>query len=122
MSKKEKLQGNVAATTLFVGVGGIGSKIIREVLDLAKNDDLTKTRFVIFDTDVNDLGKADDGISIRAVQTSSPRPIRDYLLQDDDARDVFGELFKHGHKVAVLVISAEDEHSRLFHCLDRLNR
>lgn len=86
MSKNEKLQGNKASATLFVGVGGIGSKIIRRVCDLAKNDDLSKARFVIMDTDVNDLTKTEDGIKITPIQTSSPRTIRDYLLQDEEAR------------------------------------
>lgn len=87
MSKKEKLQGNKVAATLFVGVGGIGSKIIREVCDLAVNDDLSKARFVILDTDVNDLSRSKDGIHVTGIQTSSPRTIRDYLLEDDDARE-----------------------------------
>ena len=83
----EKIKGNKVAATLFVGVGGIGSKIIREGSELAKNDDLSKARFVILDTDVNDLSKADGDINITAIQTSSPRTIRDYLIQDDDARE-----------------------------------
>ncbi|MBQ8894768.1 MAG: hypothetical protein IJ043_10235 [Clostridia bacterium] len=87
MSKHEKTRGNKVAASLYVGVGGIGSKIIREVCDLAKNDDLTKARFVILDTDVNDLSKSEDGINITSIQTSSPRTIRDYLLQDEDARN-----------------------------------
>ncbi len=87
MSTKEKLPGNKAAATLFVGMGGIGSKIIRRVCDLAKNDDLSKAQFVILDTDVNDLNRSEDGIRITGIQTSSPRTIRDYLLEDDDARE-----------------------------------
>ena len=86
---KERLEGNKAVATLFVGVGGIGSKIIREVVDIARrsDDDLSKAQFVILDTDKNDLGRADDGVQITAIQTSSPRTIRDYLIQDTDARD-----------------------------------
>jgi len=89
MSNKEKLEGNKVGATLFVGLGGIGSKIIREVVDIAKksNDDLAKAQFVILDTDVNDLEKADDGVSITSIQTSSPRTVRDYLLSDDEARE-----------------------------------
>ena len=36
---KERLEGNKAVATLFVGVGGIGSKIIREVVDIARRSD-----------------------------------------------------------------------------------
>ena len=89
MSNNAKTVGNKAIATLFVGVGGIGSKIIREVVDIAgrNNDDLTKARFVILDTDVGDLRRSEDGINITAIQTSSPRTIRDYLIQDKDARE-----------------------------------
>ena len=87
MANTEKVVGNKVAATLFVGVGGIGSKIIGEVSRLAKNDDLSKARFVILDTDVNDLSSADGDINITKIQTSSPRTIRDYLLQDEDARN-----------------------------------
>ena len=89
MSTKENIQGNEVVATLFVGVGGIGSKIIREVVDIAtkSNDNLAKARFVILDTDVGDLKKSDDGVSITSIQTSSPRTIRDYLLQDGEARE-----------------------------------
>ena len=84
---KEKVKSNKAGASLYVGVGGVGGKIIRKVAKLAKNDDISKARFVIMDTDVNDLGRADDDIDITQIQTSSPRTIRDYLLQDKDARE-----------------------------------
>lgn len=89
MSKKENLQGNEVVSTLYVGVGGIGSKIISRVVDTAveRNDDISRARFVIFDTDVGDLKKSKDGVHIVPVQTSSPRTIRDYLLQDEGARE-----------------------------------
>lgn len=84
---QNKVKGNKAGASLYVGVGGVGGKIIRKVAKLAKNDDLSKARFVIMDTDVNDLGRADGDINITQIQTSSPRTIRDYLLQDKDARE-----------------------------------
>lgn len=86
MSQK-KVKGNKAGASLYVGVGGIGGRIVRKVASLAKNDDLSKARFVIMDTDVNDLGRAEGEINISTIQTSSPRTIRDYLLQDKDARE-----------------------------------
>lgn len=84
---REKVKGNKAGASLYVGVGGIGGRIVRKVAALAKNDDLSKARFVIMDTDVNDLGRAEGEINITQIQTSSPRTIRDYLLQDTDARE-----------------------------------
>lgn len=83
---KEKLQPNKVPPTLFVGVGGIGSKIIAKVADLSRHDDMSRTRFVILDTDINDLRMNDENVRVSAIQTSSTRTIRDYLLQDDDAR------------------------------------
>ena len=84
---KEKIKGNEVDASLYVGVGGIGGRIIRKLVKLAKNDDLSKARFVIMDTDVNDLERADEESKIVQIQTSSPRTIRDYLMQDDDARE-----------------------------------
>ena len=88
MSNKENLQGNEVIATLYVGVGGIGSDIVREVVDLAKasGDNLDRARFVTLDTDVGSLKNSDDGVYITPIQTSSQRTIRDYLVQDDDAR------------------------------------
>ncbi len=89
MSHKENLQGNKVIATLYVGVGGIGSDVVRGVVDIAKEnkDDLTKARFVTLDTDVGSLKNSDDGVYITPIQTSSPRTIRDYLVQDEDARN-----------------------------------
>ncbi len=84
---KEQINGNKAPASLYVGVGGIGGRIIRKVTEIAKNDDLSKARFVIMDTDVNDLGRANSNTKIIQIQTSSPRTVRDYLMQDTDARD-----------------------------------
>ncbi len=84
---KRTANGNKVGASLYVGVGGIGGKIIRRVAALGKHDDLSKARFVIMDTDVNDLSRAEGEINITPIQTSSPRTIRDYLLQDADARE-----------------------------------
>ncbi len=84
---KAIVKSNKAGASLYVGVGGIGGRIIRKVTQLAKNDDLSKARFVIMDTDVNDLNRAEGDINITPIQTSSPRTIRDYLIQDADARE-----------------------------------
>ena len=72
MYSKEKVQANkVNAPILFIGVGGIGSKIVKGVADRAINDDTGNIRFVVMDTDVNDLLSVNKGAEIVAIQTSS---------------------------------------------------
>ena len=83
--KKEILKPNEVAATLFVGVGGIGSKIIKRVADLAAGDNTEAVRFVTMDTDVNDLEMVERGNKVIAIQTSSPRSVRDYLDSDLEA-------------------------------------
>ena len=86
MAKKEILQPNIVEPTLFVGVGGIGSRIIKGVADRCLNDNTENLRFVVLDTDVNDLTRLENGSVITAVQTSSTRSIKDYLDFDTDAK------------------------------------
>ncbi len=84
---KEKIQPNkVNAPTLFIGVGGIGSKIIKGVHDRSRNDDTSNIRFVVMDTDVNDLISVDDGAEIVAIQTSSTSSVESYLKNDKEAK------------------------------------
>lgn len=87
MAKKELLQGNKVGATLFVGVGGIGSRIIKGVADRCINDVVDNIRFVVMDTDVNDLTRLENGSVITTIQTSSTRTIKDYLAYDKDAKD-----------------------------------
>lgn len=87
--KREILKPNQVEATLFVGVGGIGSKIIKKVADLCIDDDLSAVRFVTLDTDANDLELVEKGVKVTAIQTSSPRAVRDYLLDDQDAEEWF---------------------------------
>ncbi|MCR5034356.1 MAG: tubulin-like doman-containing protein [Clostridia bacterium] len=87
MAKNELLQPNKVNATLFVGVGGIGSRIIKGVAERCINDDTSNIRFVSMDTDVNDLRKLEDGPVITAIQTSSTRSIKDYLNFDADAKE-----------------------------------
>ena len=86
MAKNELLQPNKVNATLFVGVGGIGSRIIKGVAERCINDDTSNIRFVSMDTDVNDLKKLEDGPVITTIQTSSTRSIKDYLNFDSDAK------------------------------------
>ncbi len=84
--RKEQLKKNNPKATLFVGVGGIGSKIIRGVAERAMKDNTDSIRFVVMDTDANDLGNLRSGNNITTVQTSSPRSVKDYLENDAMAR------------------------------------
>lgn len=83
---KEILKANSVGATLFVGVGGIGSKIIKGIATRAINDDIDSVRFCVLDTDVNDLTKLENGAVVETIQTSSPRSIKDYLANDAHAK------------------------------------
>lgn len=85
--KKEKTQPNIAEPTLFVGVGGIGSKIVKGVAEMCGSDNIDAVRFVTLDTDVNDLTKLESGAVVTTIQTSSPRSVRDYLEDDTEAKE-----------------------------------
>ena len=88
MFEKEKIQPNkVNAPVLFIGVGGIGSKIIKGINKRCMGDDTSNIRFLVMDTDVNDLLKVNDGANVIAVQTSSTSTVEDYLKNDVDARE-----------------------------------
>lgn len=84
---KEKLQPNFVEATLFVGLGGIGSRIIQGVRKRCKDDNLENVQFVTMDTDVNDLERLEDGPSILSIQTSSSRSVAAYLRNDKAAKE-----------------------------------
>ena len=55
-TKKEQLKANeVAAPTLFVGVGGTGCKIVKKVAELCRPEEKDNINFLCLDTNVNDL-------------------------------------------------------------------
>lgn len=85
--KNEKLQPNKVEATLFVGLGGIGSRIIKGVRERCVYDDLENVQFVTMDTDVNDLERLEKGPSILSIQTSSSRSVAAYLRNDKVAKD-----------------------------------
>lgn len=85
--KKEKLQPNQVEATLFVGLGGIGSRIIQGVRKRCIFDSLENVQFVTMDTDVNDLERIESGPSIVAIQTSSSRSVKSYLKNDSVAKN-----------------------------------
>lgn len=85
---QEVVQKNhVNAPVIFIGCGGVGSRIIAGVAKRALHDDTSNIRFVVMDTDVNDITKVDAGANIIAVQTSSTSTIERYLKNDTDAKD-----------------------------------
>ncbi len=84
----EKLKPNeVAAPTLFVGVGGTGCKIVKKVADLCAPEEKENINFLCLDTNVNDLSVVANGKSkIYWVQTSNTQTVGSYLDYDEEAR------------------------------------
>lgn len=85
---KEQLKTNdVAAPTLFVGVGGTGCKIVKKVADLCAPAEKENINFLCLDTNVNDLSDVANGKSkIYWVQTSNTQTVGSYLDYDEEAR------------------------------------
>ncbi len=86
--KTEKLKTNeVAAPTLFVGVGGTGCKIVKKVCDLCAPEEKENINFLCLDTNVNDLSDvASSKSKIYWVQTSNTQTVGSYLDYDEEAR------------------------------------
>ena len=84
---KEVLKPNeVKAPTLFVGVGGTGSKIVKLVAEMCRPEEKENVNFACLDTNVNDLNNvAGSDAHIYYVQTSSTQTVGDYLNYDQDA-------------------------------------
>lgn len=86
--KKEKIKPNETKETLFIGVGGIGSKIVRRVAEACKGSETDNIKFVVMDTNANDLRAVkNSNATITHIQTSSTQSVLDYLKKDDDARN-----------------------------------
>ena len=87
-TKTERLKPNeVAAPTLFVGVGGTGCKIVKKVADLCAPEEKENINFLCLDTNVNDLNDIANGKShIYWVQTSNTQTVGSYLDYDEEAR------------------------------------
>ena len=87
MATKELLKANVVeAPTLFVGVGGTGSDIVRLVAEMCKPGETENISFVCMDTNVNDLSAAENSeAKIYSIQTSTTQTVGDYLDYDEDA-------------------------------------
>ncbi|MDO4460410.1 MAG: tubulin-like doman-containing protein [Clostridia bacterium] len=85
MSINEKIKENVVPRTLFVGLGGTGSAVIKLVSEKCRGHETDNVSFVVLDTNVNDLRKASENKKIYAIQTSNTQSVGDYLNYDDDA-------------------------------------
>ena len=78
----------MAAPTLIIGLGGVGSRIIAKVEALATPKQKESLSFVAFDTDVNDLrALKEKGYNGYFVQTSSKLTVGEYLELDQQSRD-----------------------------------
>ncbi|MDR1734606.1 MAG: tubulin-like doman-containing protein [Oscillospiraceae bacterium] len=78
------------APTLLVGLGGTGSKIVRNVSKLATEEQLKYLGFVVFDTDINELRQIqDENKKVKVVQTSTMLSVGEYLNIDTHARDTW---------------------------------
>lgn len=84
---QEKLKSNVVeAPTMFIGVGGTGSKIVKKIYKHCSVEERENISFVCLDTNVNDLGSIQkDCKDIYCVQTSNTQTVGSYLDNDLDA-------------------------------------
>ncbi len=84
---KEILKPNeVKAPTLFIGVGGTGSKVVKMVAEMCHPQEKENVNFACLDTNANDLGNiAASSSHIYYIQTSTTQTVGDYLNYDEDA-------------------------------------
>lgn len=79
------------APTLILGLGGTGSKIVEKVAQKVReseNGQSDRIAFVVFDTDINDLGRIrQESPEIYTVQTSTRNTVGEYLGINTNARD-----------------------------------
>ena len=79
------------APTLILGLGGTGSKIVQNVAEKVAESGSSQSEriaFVVFDTDINDLGRIKQTApGIHTVQTSTRNTVGEYLNINTNARD-----------------------------------
>lgn len=79
------------APTLILGLGGTGSKIVERVAEKVGESNSAQSeriKFVVFDTDINDLGRIrQQSPEIYTVQTSTRNTVGEYLNINTNARD-----------------------------------
>ena len=86
MSKEKVKINQVEAPTLFIGVGGTGCDIVKQVAEMCRPGETDNVNFVCLDTNVNDLlNVARSDAKIHYVQTSNTQTVGDYLAYDTDA-------------------------------------
>lgn len=84
--KSETIKSNKTPATIFIGCGGIGSDIVARVAKRCHVDEKENIKFVILDTNANDLSTIKKyGPGIVSIQTSSTQSVLDYLNNDEDA-------------------------------------
>lgn len=79
------------APTLILGLGGTGSQIVERVAQKVRESESGQSEriaFVVFDTDINDLGRIrQESPEIYTVQTSTRNTVGEYLGINTNARD-----------------------------------
>ena len=85
---QEKVKSNQTPATIFIGCGGIGSEIVSRVARKCHVEEKENIRFVILDTNANDLSTIKKlGPGLISIQTSSTQSVLDYLHNDTDAME-----------------------------------
>lgn len=78
----------MAASTLIVGLGGMGWKIVKMVADMTSADQRKNIKFVVIDTDANELAALKStNFPGRVIQTSARMTVKGYLHNDEYARE-----------------------------------
>lgn len=76
------------APTLFVGLGGTGSDIVKRVARKVSEQERRNVAFAVLDTDINDLRKIEKEYPfIKTIQTSQGRTVGEFLEYDKRAKE-----------------------------------
>lgn len=78
-------------TTLFVGLGGIGSVIVKNVIKKSRNDNTENCRFVVLSNDPEEIARLQSEDRITAVQTMMSGSVSEHLANCGTSRDWFPE-------------------------------
>ncbi|MGI5894696.1 MAG: tubulin-like doman-containing protein [Candidatus Merdivicinus sp.] len=78
----------MAASTLIVGLGGMGWKIVKMVADMTSPAQRKNIKFVVIDTDANELNALKNtSYPGRIIQTSARMTVKAYLHNDEYAKE-----------------------------------
>lgn len=76
------------APTLFIGLGGTGSDIVKRVARRISEQERRSIAFAVLDTDINDLRKIEKEYPfIKTIQTSQGRTVGEFLEYDKKAKE-----------------------------------